>query len=104
VSLSKVFSLIHLSRSHKLFFLVLVPEIENLDLPNEPQKATDEDSKDVKMQILSKLVEEEKLALKALDGFLLVLSDEGEITYVSENIADILGLSKVGNQEGEKDN
>lgn len=47
------------------------------------------------MQILSKFVEDENLALTALDGFLLVLSDEGEITYVSENIADILGLSKV---------
>jgi PAS domain-containing protein len=64
-------------------------------LPVDSDKTTEEDSKDVKMQILSKFVDEEKLALKALDGFLLVLNDEGEITYVSENIADILGLSKV---------
>lgn len=77
------------------FSSFLVPEIENLDLPVDSEKPTDEDSKDVKMQILTKFVEEEKLALKALDGFLLVLNDEGEITYVSENIADILGLSKV---------
>lgn len=76
-----------------LIFL-LVPEIENLDLPVDPEEKEDE-AKDVKMQILSKLVEDEKLALMALDGFLLVLSDEGEITYVSENIADILGLAKV---------
>lgn len=77
-----------------MFFLV--PEIENLDLPVDAAKTTDEEeSKDVKMQILSKFVEDENLAMMALDGFLLVLSDEGEITYVSENIADILGLSKV---------
>jgi hypothetical protein len=67
-----------------------------LDLPVDTKKsAQKEESKDVKMQILSKFVEDENLALTALDGFLLVLSDEGEITYVSENIADILGLSKV---------
>lgn len=70
-----------------------------MDLPVEPEKASEEEeSKDVKMQILSKFVEDEKFALMALDGFLLVLSDEGEITYVSENIADILGLSKVTRQ------
>lgn len=67
-----------------------------MDLPVETENPLqEEDSKDVKMQILSKFVEDEKLALMSLDGFLLVLSDEGEITYVSENIADILGLSQV---------
>lgn len=77
--------------------IILVPEIENLNLPVDPEKPEEkeDEAKDVKMQILSKLVEDEKLALMALDGFLLVLSDEGEITYVSENVADILGLAKV---------
>lgn len=84
---------------------ILVPEIENLDLPVDPEKnADEEESKDVEMQILSKFVDKEKLALKALDGFLLVLSDEGEITYVSEGIADILGLAKVRNCRRERDN
>lgn len=55
----------------------------------------EEETKDVKSQVLSKYVEDEKLALMALDGFLLVLNDDGDITFVSENICDILGLSKV---------
>lgn len=55
----------------------------------------EEKTKDVKSQVLSKYVEDEKLALMALDGFLLVLNDDGDITFVSENICDILGLSKV---------
>lgn len=57
--------------------------------------AEEEETKDVKSQVLSKFVEDEKLALMALDGFLLVLNDDGDITFVSENICDILGLSKV---------
>jgi predicted ATP-grasp superfamily ATP-dependent carboligase len=65
-----------------------------LDLPVE---GDDEDSKDVKMQVLSKHIEDEQFTLKALDGFLLVLSDDGNVTYVSDNIAEILGLSKVRN-------
>lgn len=47
------------------------------------------------MQILSKHIEDEQFALMAMDGFLLVLNDDGDLTYVSENIAEILGLSKV---------
>lgn len=75
---------------------LLVPKIKNLDLPvDEVTKADDEEEKEEKSQVLSKYVDEENLALLALDGFLLVLSDEGDITYVSENIADILGLAKV---------
>lgn len=55
----------------------------------------DEPHEDVKPPILSKFTEDEMFALNALDGFLLVLSDDGDVTYVSENIGDILGLSKV---------
>lgn len=73
---------------------ILVPELKNLDVtPAKDEKLAE--TKDVKLKVLSKSVEEEKLTLMALDGFLLVLSDEGEITYVSDNISDILGLSKV---------
>ena len=35
------------------------------------------------------------LLAKALDGFLLVLSTDGEVVYVSENISNILGLNQV---------
>lgn len=69
-----------------------------MDLPIDAE--ADQESKDVKMPILSKTVEDEQCALLALDGFLLVLSDDGDITYVSENIADVLGLSKVRNFSG----
>lgn len=55
----------------------------------------DDEAKDVKPQILSKYIEDEKFALMALDGFLLVLNDDGDITYVSENISEILGLAMV---------
>lgn len=74
--------------------LELFPKIKNLDLPVENEVNDEEDSKNVKMQILSKYIEDEQFALMALDGFLLVLNDDGDVTYVSENIADILGLSK----------
>lgn len=55
----------------------------------------DHQEQEGKSKVLSNYVDEENLALLALDGFLLVLSDDGDITYVSENICDILGLAKV---------
>lgn len=61
-----------------------------------------EDSKDIQMQLILKDIDDNNLTLKALDGFLLVLSDEGDVTYVSENICDILGLSKVNNNSNIK--
>ncbi|XP_037826826.1 protein similar-like, partial [Lucilia sericata] len=35
------------------------------------------------------------LLKQTLDGFLLILSNDGDITYVSGNISDYLGLSKI---------
>ncbi|KAG5670956.1 hypothetical protein PVAND_001185 [Polypedilum vanderplanki] len=78
--------------------LELFPKIKNLDIPVaelENGDETDEDVKDVKIDVLRKIVEDEKFALKALDGFLLVLNAEGDITYVSQNIAEYLGLAKI---------
>lgn len=37
----------------------------------------------------------EQMLIKALDGFLLVLSEEGDITYASANITELLGLQQV---------
>lgn len=34
--------------------------------------------------------------LKALEGFLLVLSEDGDIIYISENVNKCLGLAQVG--------
>lgn len=44
---------------------------------------------------MAHFVDKNQLALKAIDGFLLILSDNGEITFVSPNIAEYLGLSQV---------
>lgn len=41
--------------------------------------------------------EASQLLKQTMDGFLLVLSNEGDITYVSENIVDFLGITKVRN-------
>lgn len=84
--------------------MLVVPKIKNLDLPIETKsddgsvedgEHSDVESKDVKMHVLKKLVEDDKFALTAIDGFLLVLNSDGDITYVSEDIADYLGLAKV---------
>lgn len=85
----------YLKISLKLFSIV-VPEANKLDDGVSLASATDDEQhEDVKPQILSKFIEDEMFALNALDGFLLVLSDDGDVTYVSENIGDILGLAKV---------
>lgn len=34
--------------------------------------------------------------LKALDGFLLVLSEDGDMIYLSENVNKCLGMAQVG--------
>lgn len=37
----------------------------------------------------------EHMAMQALDGFLVVLSTDGDIIYVSENINDYIGIQQV---------
>lgn len=37
----------------------------------------------------------DELFLKALDGFMLVLSNNGDMIYLSENVSDYLGISQV---------
>lgn len=38
---------------------------------------------------------DEKLIMQSLDGFLLILSMDGDITFVSENISEYLGIHQV---------
>lgn len=40
-------------------------------------------------------IESALLLKQTLDGFLLILSNDGDITYVTDNICDYLGISKV---------
>lgn len=35
------------------------------------------------------------LFLKALDGFMMVLSSDGDMVYLSENVSEYLGVSQV---------
>lgn len=41
------------------------------------------------------LLDDDKMLMQALDGFLLVISHDGDVTYVSENVATILGIQQV---------
>lgn len=44
-------------------------------------------------QLLDKI--DENLVMKALDGFLIILSTEGDVIYVSENIQEYIGIQQV---------
>lgn len=58
-----------------IFSIFVVPELD----------ATDENSKDADGSVF----------LKSLEGFLIVLSPEGDFVYLSENVSDYLGISQV---------
>lgn len=38
---------------------------------------------------------DENVVMKALDGFLIILSNEGDVIYVSENIQEHIGIQQV---------
>lgn len=38
---------------------------------------------------------DDSVFLKSLEGFLLVLSPEGDFVYLSENVSDYLGIQQV---------
>lgn len=39
--------------------------------------------------------EKDDIFLKALDGFVIILSSDGDIVYLSQNVSDYLGISQV---------
>lgn len=57
----------------------------------------DENESDASFDDFDKLFadDEENIVMKALDGFLIVLSTDGDIIYVSENIHDFIGIQQV---------
>lgn len=65
------------------FFLNHTPPLSHLDDP-----VTGEET-DLDLQLNGSY-------LKALDGFLMVLSEDGDMIYLSENINKCLGLAQVG--------
>uniref|UniRef100_A0AAG5CSU2 Uncharacterized protein n=1 Tax=Anopheles atroparvus TaxID=41427 RepID=A0AAG5CSU2_ANOAO len=50
---------------------------------------------DVKHNLKLLDLEPELAAMQALDGFLMILSAEGDVTYISENVSDYLGISQI---------
>lgn len=42
-----------------------------------------------------KILTDDSIFLKALEGFLLVMSSDGDIVYTSENVSDYLGITQV---------
>lgn len=40
-------------------------------------------------------LKDESVFLKSLEGFLLVISSEGDFVYLSENVSDYLGITQV---------
>lgn len=72
--------------------------------PNKDNNELDHQQEDVKPSPDSLLGNEsEQMLIKALDGFLLVLSDDGDITYVSENVTELLGLQQVGEEDRDQE-
>lgn len=39
--------------------------------------------------------DDENMLIQALDGFLFIVSEDGDVTYVSENVSDFLGIQQV---------
>lgn len=43
----------------------------------------------------TEFVLDDEMLVQAMDGFLLVLSVDGDVTYVSENVTEYLGIQQV---------
>ncbi|XP_050070261.1 protein similar isoform X3 [Anopheles maculipalpis] len=48
-----------------------------------------------KLSLKSLGLEPEAIALQTLDGFLMILSADGDVTYISENVSEYLGISQI---------
>ncbi len=66
--------------------LYLSPPLSPLSPPDEPV-AEEETELDVQLN---------SSYLKALEGFLMVLSEDGDMIYLSDNVNKCLGLAQVG--------
>ncbi|ETN58582.1 hypothetical protein AND_009825 [Anopheles darlingi] len=80
--------------------------LELYDFPQKNEKMEIKQDEDVSMEATTADVdrkldlkalglEPEMVPLQALDGFLLVLSVDGDVTYVSENVSDYLGIAQI---------
>lgn len=56
-------------------------------------KFGDADKGKVEDQLLNNI--DENVMMKALDGFLIILSTDGDVIYVSENIHEYIGIQQV---------
>ncbi|XP_065078536.1 protein similar isoform X2 [Ochlerotatus camptorhynchus] len=67
-----------------------------VDGEDDAMHADESDGEEDSKAALNELaLEKEKLALLSLDGFLLALSADGDITFVSENVLEYLGISQI---------
>ncbi|XP_058813465.1 protein similar [Topomyia yanbarensis] len=71
------------------------PKSENTGDSVEDDITESEDVKETKLALEELAIENEKIALQTLDGFLLILSADGDVTYVSENVSEYLGISQI---------
>lgn len=94
------------TRRHKFYFLFCVLFLSIhflllcLYLPRAVNPDEIEDVHQNEFDDLSKLFndEQENVVMKALDGFLIVLSTDGDVVFVAENINDYLGIQQVNDK------
>ena len=72
--------------------LLVVPNIKD---SSENMIKSDEDNLNAESNDFLKNAEANQLIKETIDGFLVILSTEGDITYVSDNITEYLGIAKV---------
>lgn len=90
-----VSSTLYSETGNLIVYLLYIPVHIKQQECNDQQQQLEEDVKPSRDALLGK--EAEQMLIKALDGFLLVLSEEGDITYVSANVTELLGLNQVRN-------